>query len=246
MAKNNYYIPKLSEFKDGFKYQVLIDNKWKEQTFSFWYVNDKDANYDFIDYYDIGLIRAVKKNKKYKNKMEQLKFKKLDYKVKDKEGNETVKPSAGILPTKANSGDAGYDLTATRLTQELDDAGKVILVYHTDIAVEIPEGYVGLLVMRSSICNRSLTLANAAGIIDSGYRGELTGKFKITTDALPRVYQLNESFAQLVVVPYFQADPVLVDELSVSQRGEKGYGSSDLDKTKPKKEDIEEFQVVGA
>ena len=60
--------------------------------------------------------------------MNELKFKKLDYAIKDAEGVETIKPSTGILPTKANTTDAGYDLTPTRLTQELDDAGKVMSV----------------------------------------------------------------------------------------------------------------------
>lgn len=76
-----------------------------------------------------------------------IKFKKLDYIVKDK-GNETTMTSQGVLPTRAHSTDAGLDLTATRLTQEVDPSGKLTLVYHTDIAVEIPEGYVGLLFMK--------------------------------------------------------------------------------------------------
>ena len=96
-----------------------------------------------------------------------IKFKKLDYVIKDKDGNETTMTSQGVLPTRAHSTDAGLDLTATRLTQEVDASGKLILVYHTDIAVEIPEGYVGLLFMKSSVYNRSLTLTNAVGVIDS-------------------------------------------------------------------------------
>ena len=160
--------------------------------------------------------------------MNELKFKKLDYAIKDAEGVETIKPSTGILPTKANTTDAGYDLTATRLTQELDDAGKVMLVYHTDIAVEIPENHVGLLFMRSSVANRSIILTNAVGVIDSGYRGELMMKFKITTDSLPRVYQPGERIGQLVIVPCCNTfEPVFVDNLTQSDRGENGYGSSD-------------------
>ena len=160
--------------------------------------------------------------------MNELKFKKLDYAIKDAEGVETIKPSTGILPTKANTTDAGYDLTATRLTQELDDAGKVMLVYHTDIAVEIPENHVGLLFMRSSVANRSIMLTNAVGVIDSGYRGELMMKFKITTDSLPRVYQPGERIGQLVIVPCCNIfEPVFVDNLTQSDRGENGYGSSD-------------------
>lgn len=156
-----------------------------------------------------------------------IKFKKLDYVIKDKDGNETTMTSQGILPTRAHSTDAGLDLTATRLTQEVDASGKLILVYHTDIAVEIPEGYVGLLFMKSSVYNRSLTLTNAVGVIDSGYRGEIISKFKITTDAIPSVYQPGEKFAQLVIVPVALDETEFVDELSDTERGEGGFGSTE-------------------
>lgn len=159
-----------------------------------------------------------------------IKFKKLDYIVKDKEGNETTMTSQGVLPTRAHSTDAGLDLTATRLTQEVDASGKLILVYHTDIAVEIPEGYVGLLFMKSSVYNRSLTLTNAVGVIDSGYRGEIISKFKITTDAIPSVYQPGEKFAQLVIVPVALDETEFVDELSNTERGEGGFGSTEENK----------------
>ena len=159
-----------------------------------------------------------------------IKFKKLDYIVKDKDGNETTMTSQGVLPTRAHSTDAGLDLTATRLTQEVDASGKFILVYHTDIAVEIPEGYVGLLFMKSSVYNRSLTLTNAVGVIDSGYRGEIISKFKITTDAIPSVYQPGEKFAQLVIVPVALDETEFVDELSNTDRGEGGFGSTEENK----------------
>ena len=59
-----------------------------------------------------------------------------------------------------------------------------------------------------------------------GYRGELIGKFKITTDSIPTVYQEGERVMQLVVVPYPQFEPVFVDEIVEGDRGENGYGSS--------------------
>lgn len=98
---------------------------------------------------------------------ETLKFKKLDVVTQDKDGNPITLESKAVLPVRAHSTDAGYDLTATRITQELDEARKLVLVYHTDLAVEIPEGYVGLIFMRSSVSKTSLTLANAVGVIDS-------------------------------------------------------------------------------
>ena len=98
--------------------------------------------------------------------MEQLKFKKLDYSVKKEDGTEEIKKSEGKLPTRATAGDAGLDLYATRITQEVDNSGKLVLVYHTDLAVE---GYCGLLMMKSSISKRSISLCNAVGLIDSKY-----------------------------------------------------------------------------
>ena len=99
--------------------------------------------------------------------MKELKFKKLDYTITKEDGTtETVK-SEGKLPTRATVGDAGLDLYSTRITQEVDNSGKLVLVYHTDLAVEIPEGYVGMLFMKSGVSKRSVILCNAVGIIDS-------------------------------------------------------------------------------
>ena len=142
----------------------------------------------------------------------ELKFKKLNEKA--------------VLPTRSHSTDAGLDLTTYGFTQEVDASGKLILVYHTGLAVEIPEGHMGLLFMRSSVASKSLILSNAVGVLDSCYRGEIMGKFKITTDAIPTVYQEGERVLQLIVMPYPQVEPVFVDELSETDRGEKGYGSS--------------------
>lgn len=160
--------------------------------------------------------------------MKTLKFKKLNYTIKDKEGNPVVMESRAVLPKKAHSTDAGFDLVATRITQEVDEAGKLILVYHTDLAVEIPEGYVGLLFMRSSVSKKSIQLCNCVGVIDEGYKGEIMGKFKVTTDALPRIYEPGEKFAQLVLVPYYTVvETEWVEELTETERGEGGFGSTD-------------------
>ena len=169
--------------------------------------------------------------------MKTLKFKKLNYVVKDKDGNPIVMESKATLPTKAHPTDAGYDLTATRITQEVDEAGKLILVYHTDLAVEIPEGYVGLLFMRSSVAKKSITLTNAVGCVDCGYTGEIMLKFKVTTDALPRIYEPGERCAQLVIVPIFDATPEFVEELSETDRGEGGLGSTYQPKEETKTEE---------
>lgn len=131
-----------------------------------------------------------------------------------------------IAPSYAHEGDAGMDLTAVSFTQEYDRSGKLVIVYHTGIAVEIPEGYVGLLFMRSSVSKYSVSMTNAVGVIDSGYRGEIMVKMKLTTDAVPTIYQPGEKIAQLVIVPYLNAELNEVEELVETERGEGGFGST--------------------
>lgn len=168
--------------------------------------------------------------------MEQLKFKKLDYSVKKEDGTEEIKKSEGKLPIRATSSSAGLDLYTTRITQEVDNSGKLVLVYHTDIAVEIPEGYVGFICMKSSISKRSIIMCNGIGVIDSDYRGELMAKFKVTTDAIPTVYTTDEPFAQLVIVPCSMLEPTLIEELSETERGEKGFGEATAEQNNEIKE----------
>jgi dUTP pyrophosphatase len=79
-----------------------------------------------------------------------------------------------VIPMYGKPGDAGMDLTAT--SRHFDSDGNV--VYGTDLAFEIPEGFVGLLFPRSSNAKKDLTLTNSVGVIDSGYRGEVSFKFK--------------------------------------------------------------------
>ena len=160
----------------------------------------------------------------------ELKFKKLNEKA--------------VLPTRSHSTDAGLDLTTYGFTQEVDASGKLVLVYHTGLAVEIPEGHMGLLFMRSSVATKSVTMTNCVGIIDSGFRGEIIGKFKITTDSIPTVYQEGERVMQLVVMPYPQFEPVFADELSDGDRGEKGYGSSNESTTEPVESIAEEVEEL--
>lgn len=144
-----------------------------------------------------------------------------------------------IMPIRANEGDAGVDLTATNITQELNECGQLTLVYHTDLAVEIPEGYVGLLFPRSSIANKSLILTNCVGVIDSGYRGEIMGKMRSTTDVVPAIYKPGERFAQLVIVPIAMYTITESNELSESDRGENGFGSSGTENVEDNSEQTE-------
>lgn len=140
-------------------------------------------------------------------------------KIKVKRLNELA-----MLPTKAHATDAGFDLYATSKTYDND--GNV--VYGCGLAFEIPEGYMGLVFPRSSNAKKSLILSNSVGVIDSGYRGEVTAKFKRLHATNYSEYMIYERFAQLVVLPIPNIEFEVTDELSDSERGTGGYGSSGL------------------
>lgn len=131
------------------------------------------------------------------------------------------------IPVRAHSTDAGLDLINVGCETIVNEAREVMLLYHTDIAVEIPEGYVGLLFPRSSIYKKSLQQTNCVGVIDAGYRGEIKVCFRVTTTTVPEIYPKGEKFCQLVIVPIPNIEVVEVEELSESDRGEGGFGSTD-------------------
>ena len=137
--------------------------------------------------------------------------------------------SNAVLPTYAKHGDAGMDLTAT--SKSYDEHGNV--VYGTSLAFEIPHGYVGLLFPRSSNTKKDLILGNSVGVIDSGYRGEVVFKFRPVMplerdiEFGPREYNLGDRIGQIIIMLYPQIEFNLVDELSATDRGVGGFGSTD-------------------
>ena len=149
-----------------------------------------------------------------------------------------LKDSA-VLPIRGTKGAAGIDLTCTNITTTLNEANQLMLVYHTDLAVEIPKGYVGLLVPRSSIWKKSLMLTDSLGIIDSDFRGEIVAIMKATTDAVPAIYKQGERFCQLVILKKPEYTIKEVEELSKTERGEGGFGS-----TGTTNEDIKTFSAA--
>jgi dUTP pyrophosphatase len=128
-----------------------------------------------------------------------------------------------VLPKRAKAGDAGYDLTATSMTEE----GSII-TYGTGIIVEIPPMHVGLIFPRSSIYRYDLILANSVGVIDSGYRGEIMVKMRKTKEFDAHVYEVGERMAQLVVIklPDLIAMEIPVEEVGITMRGTGGFGST--------------------
>lgn len=126
-----------------------------------------------------------------------------------------------IIPKYAKQGDAGLDLTA--VSEEWNENNSMV-TYSTGLSIEIPEGYVGLLFPRSSVCKTSLNLSNSVGVIDSGYRGEIMLKYRYPEEGL--VYDLGDRVGQLIIMPYPQIELIEAEELSSTERGEGGYGSS--------------------
>lgn len=134
-----------------------------------------------------------------------------------------------VVPKYAKDGDAAMDLTATSFQIEKKPSGERIVTYGTSLAIEIPKGYVGLLYARSSIYKTSLSMCNHVGVIDSGYRGEIMFKFRIDAAARPYkdgVYKVGDRIGQIMIVPHPQIEFEEVDDLSDSNRGNGGFGST--------------------
>jgi dUTP pyrophosphatase len=146
-----------------------------------------------------------------RNLLMKLKFKKLH-------------PNAAA-PAYSREGDAAFDLTAISCQPK----GEHYIEYGTGIALEIPEGHVGLLFPRSSVTNKSMILKNSVGVIDSNYRGEVKLRFSsINVDPILRdqFYKIGERIGQMILVPIPTLEFEEVEELSDSNRGTGAWGSS--------------------
>jgi dUTP pyrophosphatase len=127
-----------------------------------------------------------------------------------------------VVPSYSKVGDAGMDLTITR---EIENTSFSVS-YGFGIAMEIPKGYVGLVFPRSSVRNQDLILSNCVGVIDSGYRGELQATFKKTQGLDSIKYKVGERGAQIIILPYPTIYMTEVPELSDTERGTGGFGST--------------------
>lgn len=132
-----------------------------------------------------------------------------------------VNPNA-VAPVYAKPGDAGQDLKAT--SYKYDGKNHI---YGTGIAVEIPAGYVGLVLPRSSNRKTEAYMTNHVGVIDSGYRGEIFITYKNRDSEIADApYSLGDKIAQIIIMPYPIVKFVEVDELSETERGVGGHGST--------------------
>jgi dUTP pyrophosphatase len=125
-----------------------------------------------------------------------------------------------VIPSYSKAGDAGMDLYSIRVNKDKNGND----AHYTGLAIEIPAGYVGLLFPRSSISKTSCTLRNSVGVIDSGYRGEIMLKFGCSSNL--SCYKVGDRVGQLIIMPYPQVQFEQVDELSDSDRGDGGFGST--------------------
>jgi dUTP pyrophosphatase len=130
--------------------------------------------------------------------------------------------SEAVIPSYSKVGDAGMDLT---ITKEIENTSFSVS-YGFGIAIEIPQGYVGLIFPRSSVRNQDLILSNCVGVIDSGYRGELQATFKKTNGLDSIKYKVGDRGAQIIILPYPTIYMTEVPELSNTERGEGGFGST--------------------
>ena len=126
-----------------------------------------------------------------------------------------------VIPKYAKEGDAGMDLTAIGMEREWD-----VVTYKTGLALEIPKGHVGLLFPRSSVYKTSMIMSNCVGVIDSGYRGEIMLKFRDQWRDYSSRYEVGDRVGQLIIMPYPQVELEEVDNLSSTDRGSGGYGST--------------------
>lgn len=126
-------------------------------------------------------------------------------------------------PYQASPGSAGWDLTAVSVEPVKEDA--FLCRYGTGLAVEIPQGHVGLLFPRSSVYKAGQLLTNCVGVIDSDYRGEITAVFAGPHTG-NNAYQPGDRFAQLVIMPIPTVKFEEAEELTETKRGTGGYGST--------------------
>ena len=129
-----------------------------------------------------------------------------------------------VVPSRAYDGDAGLDLASCEHVV-LEPGARATV--GTGLAVAVPDGYAGFVQPRSGLAARhGITIVNAPGLVDAGYRGEVRVVLLNTDAREPFVVEPGMRIAQLVVVPVASAEPVEVEELPESERGVRGFGSS--------------------
>ena len=127
-----------------------------------------------------------------------------------------------VIPKYAKESDAGLDLVATTIKENTTFQ----ITYGLGIALEIPDGFVGLIFPRSSIRNTELILSNSVGVVDAGYRGELQATFNKSNGLDSLAYKVGDRVCQLIIIPHPIVELEEVNELNNTERGAGGFGST--------------------
>lgn len=144
----------------------------------------------------------------------------MNFKIKIKKLNENA-----TIPTYGSEFSAGADLYSCECEDVIISSGETRLI-HTGIALEIPQGYVGLIYARSGLATkRGLAPANKVGVIDSDYRGEIMVALYNQSN-IEQTVANGERIAQIVFTPYVVANFEVCEELDSTVRGEGGFGST--------------------
>jgi dUTP pyrophosphatase len=194
------YIEKLKNYEEILSSEDGVDEK---------FINELNGVFKQLSYDVANVQQETSQTNSYNPQQLIVKVKKLH--------------ENAVIPSYSKPGDAGMDLTIT----EIKENNFRQISYGFGIAIEIPFGYVGLVFPRSSVKNQDLLLSNCVGVIDSGYRGEIQSTFK-KTDPSEKFYKVGERGAQIIILPYPQVFMVESDELSDTERGTGGFGSTGL------------------
>lgn len=128
-----------------------------------------------------------------------------------------IHPDA-VIPKYAKEGDAAMDVVAVGV--EVNDK---FIEYKTGLVLEVPVGYACFIFPRSSVTKEDLMLKNSVGVLDSGYRGELVLRFQKLGE---KIYSVGDRVGQIMIIPYPYVTVKEVKELSESERGTGGFGST--------------------
>jgi dUTP pyrophosphatase len=176
--------------------------------------NEDDLDFNFINELN-GVLNKI--NTDIKNETQEIPIVNNSLIVKVKKLSDNA-----VIPSYSKVGDAGMDLTITSVKENTT----FDVSYGFGISMEIPKNFVGLVFPRSSVRNQDLMLSNCVGVIDSGYRGELQATFKKTQGLDSIKYKVGDRGAQIIILPYPQIKMVESDELSDTERGTSGFGST--------------------
>lgn len=130
-----------------------------------------------------------------------------------------------VMPVRQHPGDAGFDLVATEAATLVAGGGRAVI--GTGIAIEVPEGFTGLVCPRSGLAARhGIGVVNGPGVVDAGYRGEVRVVLYNSDPDHDFEVRVGDRIAQLVVMPVLTVPVEEADDLSVAERSAAGFGST--------------------